>query len=46
MPAKPKLGQNFLNDPQAGQRIVAALGDLSGQTVLKSAPAAAPLPDP
>jgi 16S rRNA (adenine1518-N6/adenine1519-N6)-dimethyltransferase len=38
MPAKPKLGQNFLNDPQAGERIVAALGDLSGRTVVEVGP--------
>lgn len=35
MPAKPKLGQNFLVDAQAAQRIVAALGDLSGRTVVE-----------
>jgi 16S rRNA (adenine1518-N6/adenine1519-N6)-dimethyltransferase len=38
MPAKPKLGQNFLNDPQAGERSVAALGDLSGRTVVEVGP--------
>ncbi len=38
MPAKPKLGQNFLDDAQAAQRIVAALGDLSGRTVLEIGP--------
>jgi len=38
MPRKPKLGQNFLNDAQAGERIVAALGDLSGRTVVEIGP--------
>ncbi len=38
MPAKPKLGQNFLNDAQATQRIAAALGDISGQTVVEIGP--------
>jgi len=38
MPAKPKLGQNFLNDVQAIQQIVAALGDLSGETVVEIGP--------
>lgn len=38
MPPKSKLGQNFLRDQQAIQRIVAALGDLSGQTVLEIGP--------
>jgi 16S rRNA (adenine1518-N6/adenine1519-N6)-dimethyltransferase len=38
MPNKPKLGQNFLIDPSACQRIVEALGDLSGQTVLEIGP--------
>ena len=36
--AKPKLGQNFLRDPQAAQRIVAALGDLAGRTVVEIGP--------
>jgi 16S rRNA (adenine1518-N6/adenine1519-N6)-dimethyltransferase len=35
MPSKPKLGQNFLNDPQAIDRIVAALGHLSSRTVVE-----------
>jgi 16S rRNA (adenine1518-N6/adenine1519-N6)-dimethyltransferase len=35
MPAKPKLGQNFLNDTQAIQRIAASLGDLTGRTVVE-----------
>jgi 16S rRNA (adenine1518-N6/adenine1519-N6)-dimethyltransferase len=40
MPVKPKLGQNFLDDAQAVQRIVAALGDLSGHTVVEIGPGA------
>lgn len=38
MAQKPKLGQNFLRDQSAIQRIVAALGDLSGQTVVEIGP--------
>ena len=38
MPSKPKLGQNFLNDPQAVERIAASLGDLSGRTVVEIGP--------
>ncbi len=38
MPAKPKLGQNFLHDAQAVQRIVAALGDCSHETVVEIGP--------
>ena len=38
MHAKPKLGQNFLRDPQAVERIVAALGDISGRTVIEIGP--------
>jgi 16S rRNA (adenine1518-N6/adenine1519-N6)-dimethyltransferase len=38
MPPKPKLGQNFLRDENAIQRIAAALGDLSGQTVIEIGP--------
>jgi 16S rRNA (adenine1518-N6/adenine1519-N6)-dimethyltransferase len=38
MPSKPKLGQNLLVDAQAAQRIVAALGDLSGRTVVEIGP--------
>lgn len=38
MPKKPKLGQNFLRDSQAIQRIVAALGDLTGQTAVEIGP--------
>ncbi|MGH9600558.1 MAG: 16S rRNA (adenine(1518)-N(6)/adenine(1519)-N(6))-dimethyltransferase RsmA [Terracidiphilus sp.] len=38
MPAKPKLGQNFLVDAQAVERIVAALGDLAGRTVVEIGP--------
>jgi len=40
MPAKPKLGQNFLNDAQAIQRIAESLGDLSGRTVVEIGPGA------
>jgi 16S rRNA (adenine1518-N6/adenine1519-N6)-dimethyltransferase len=35
MPAKPRLGQNFLNDTQAIERIAASLGDLTGRTVVE-----------
>ena len=38
MPSKPKLGQNFLHDSQAIDRIADALGDLSGETVLEIGP--------
>lgn len=38
MPRKPKLGQNFLCDAQAARQIVAALGDLSGRTVIEIGP--------
>lgn len=39
MPQKrPKLGQNFLIDPGARQRIVEALGDISTRTVLEIGP--------
>jgi 16S rRNA (adenine1518-N6/adenine1519-N6)-dimethyltransferase len=38
MPSRSKLGQNFLRDPNAVERIVAALGDLSGQTVVEIGP--------
>jgi 16S rRNA (adenine1518-N6/adenine1519-N6)-dimethyltransferase len=40
MPAKPKLGQNFLIDAQAVERIAASLGDLSGHTVVEIGPGA------
>lgn len=40
MPAKPKLGQNFLTDQQAIQRIAASLGDLAGRTVVEIGPGA------
>jgi 16S rRNA (adenine1518-N6/adenine1519-N6)-dimethyltransferase len=40
MPAKPRLGQNFLNDAQAIDRIAASLGDLSGRTVIEIGPGA------
>lgn len=38
MRAKPKLGQNFLVDSQAAQRIVAALGETAGRTVVEIGP--------
>ena len=38
MPQKPKLGQNFLRDQSAIQRIASALGDLSNQTVIEIGP--------
>ena len=40
MPAKPRLGQNFLNDTQAVERIAASLGDLTGRTVIEIGPGA------
>ncbi len=40
MPAKPRLGQNFLNDTQAIERIAASLGDLTGRTVVEIGPGA------
>jgi 16S rRNA (adenine1518-N6/adenine1519-N6)-dimethyltransferase len=40
MPTKPKLGQNFLNDAQAIQRIANSLGDLAGRTVVEIGPGA------
>ncbi|HTB96392.1 MAG TPA: 16S rRNA (adenine(1518)-N(6)/adenine(1519)-N(6))-dimethyltransferase RsmA [Terracidiphilus sp.] len=38
MPAKPKLGQNFLHDAQAIDRIAASLGDCSHRTVIEIGP--------
>jgi 16S rRNA (adenine1518-N6/adenine1519-N6)-dimethyltransferase len=38
MPPKSKLGQNFLRDRAAIERIAAALGEISGQTVLEIGP--------
>jgi 16S rRNA (adenine1518-N6/adenine1519-N6)-dimethyltransferase len=38
MPVKPKLGQNFLVDSHAAERIAASLGDLSGRTVIEIGP--------
>lgn len=38
MAHKPKLGQNFLRDPQAVARIVAALGDIADRTVVEIGP--------
>lgn len=42
---KPKLGQNFLTDPGARQRIVEALGDISSSTVLEIGPGRGALTD-
>lgn len=38
MPAKPKLGQNFLIDEAAIERIAASVGDLTGRTVVEIGP--------
>ena len=38
MHIKPKLGQNFLVDSEATQRIAASIGDLSGRTVVEIGP--------
>jgi 16S rRNA (adenine1518-N6/adenine1519-N6)-dimethyltransferase len=38
MRTKPKLGQNFLVDGQAAQRIAAALGENAGRTVVEIGP--------
>jgi 16S rRNA (adenine1518-N6/adenine1519-N6)-dimethyltransferase len=38
MPAKPKLGQNFLVDSEAIQRIAASIGDLASRTVVEIGP--------
>jgi 16S rRNA (adenine1518-N6/adenine1519-N6)-dimethyltransferase len=38
MPTKPKLGQNFLRDAQAIEKIAAALGDCSSRTVVEIGP--------
>jgi 16S rRNA (adenine1518-N6/adenine1519-N6)-dimethyltransferase len=38
MPTRSKLGQNFLREPRAVERIVAALGNLDGQTVVEIGP--------
>ena len=38
MTQAPKLGQNFLRDPQASARIAAALGDLSQSAVVEIGP--------
>jgi 16S rRNA (adenine1518-N6/adenine1519-N6)-dimethyltransferase len=38
MPQKPKLGQNFLVDAEAVERIVRSLGDLAGRTVVEIGP--------
>jgi 16S rRNA (adenine1518-N6/adenine1519-N6)-dimethyltransferase len=38
MPSKPRLGQNFLRDAAAIQRIANSLGDLSSETVIEIGP--------
>ena len=38
MPSKPKLGQNFLRDTQAIERIANALGDVAADTVIEIGP--------
>jgi len=38
MSTKPKLGQNFLVDIQAAHRIAAALGEITGRTVVEVGP--------
>jgi 16S rRNA (adenine1518-N6/adenine1519-N6)-dimethyltransferase len=38
MSAKPRLGQNFLNDPSASLAIAEALGDIANATVLEIGP--------
>ncbi len=38
MPVKPKLGQNFLVDDEAIQRIAASIGNLAGRTVVEIGP--------
>jgi len=38
MAGKPKLGQNFLHDRQAIERIVSALGEISNRTVVEIGP--------
>ena len=42
---KPKLGQNFLTDHSAAQRIVEALGDISNRTVIEIGPGRGMLTD-
>lgn len=38
MKAKPRLGQHFLTDSRAVERVVSALGDLTGRTVVEIGP--------
>jgi 16S rRNA (adenine1518-N6/adenine1519-N6)-dimethyltransferase len=38
MPAKSRLGQNFLRDTRAIERIVAAVGDCAGRTIVEIGP--------
>jgi 16S rRNA (adenine1518-N6/adenine1519-N6)-dimethyltransferase len=42
---KPKLGQNFLAEPRAAERIVEALGDISQQLVVEIGPGKGALTD-
>ena len=42
---KPKLGQNFLTDLGAAQRVVEALGDVSNRTVIEIGPGRGVLTD-
>jgi 16S rRNA (adenine1518-N6/adenine1519-N6)-dimethyltransferase len=42
---RPRLGQNFLADPRAAERIVEALGDLSQSTVVEIGPGRGVLTD-
>jgi 16S rRNA (adenine1518-N6/adenine1519-N6)-dimethyltransferase len=45
MPVKPKLGQNFLVDADAIQRIAASIGDLAGRTVVEIGPGGGAITD-
>jgi 16S rRNA (adenine1518-N6/adenine1519-N6)-dimethyltransferase len=44
-PRRPKLGQNFLADQSAAERIVAALGEITERTVLEIGPGKGALTD-
>jgi len=46
MPSKPSSARTFSNDPQAIDRIVAALGDLSSRTVVEIGPGAGAITAP
>jgi 16S rRNA (adenine1518-N6/adenine1519-N6)-dimethyltransferase len=45
MSVKPKLGQNFLVDAEAIQRIAASIGDLTGRTVVEIGPGGGAITD-